>query len=67
MDTNKEPKVYFCQGYSGTVKGGVTIKGIDYVFDMEWLKAYLEKQIDSKGYVTSITARQKYPRITING
>ncbi|MES2408994.1 MAG: hypothetical protein V4509_01695 [Patescibacteria group bacterium] len=65
-NTNNEPKVFFCQGYSGTVKAGVTIHGIDYVFDLDWLKAYLEKQIDSKGFTTGITGKQKLPRITIN-
>lgn len=59
-------QVYFVQGYSGDVKGGVTIDKVDYVFDMEWLKEYLQKQMDSKGYTTSISGRQKYSRITIN-
>lgn len=61
-----KPEVYFCQGYSGGVKGGVTIGKIDYVFDMEWLKEYLTKQIEEKGYTTGITPSQKYPRIIIN-
>lgn len=41
-------------------------RGVDYVMDLDWLKAYLEKQMSEKGYTTGITVRQKYPRITIN-
>lgn len=65
METEKVD-VYFTTGYGGACKGGAIIDGVDYHFEMEDLKRYLAKQIEEKGYTTSITKRQKYPRITIN-
>lgn len=54
-------------GYGGN---GVDIKAnIDdtqYVIDRDFLIDMLTKQIIEKGYTTSKTARQKYPRLIIN-
>jgi len=59
-------RVYFVQGYNGGVKAGVYIDDVEYVIELDWLKEFLEKMILEKGYKTSITNRQKYPRLTIN-
>ncbi len=40
--------------------------GTEYVIDIDWLEKYLLKQIEEKGYTTSQSKRQKYPRLIIN-
>lgn len=59
-------RVYFVTGYNGAVKAGVYIDEKDYVLDTDYLKSILENQIEEKGYTTSQSKRQKYPRLTIN-
>lgn len=39
---------------------------VSYVMDLDYLKEKLEKEIIKKGYTTSKSTRQKYPRIIIN-
>lgn len=41
-------------------------KGKDYVLDLDWLSARLEKEIEEKGYTISQSKRQKYPRLIVN-
>ncbi len=41
-------------------------EGKDYVIDLDWLSARLEKEIEEKGYTISQSNRQKYPRLIIN-
>jgi nitrogenase molybdenum-iron protein alpha/beta subunit len=58
--------VHFWQKYGGGVKAEVTIKGVKYILDLDYLKAYLENEITERGYSISRLSRQKYPRIIIN-
>lgn len=39
---------------------------VHYVIDLNYLTKKLEKEIIENGYTTSITSRQKYPRLTFN-
>lgn len=59
-------EVHFFQAYGGGTKPTVKINGVEYLIEVDWLTKYLEKQIDSKGYTTSISGQQKYPRLKIN-
>ena len=59
-------RVFFVQGYAGGVKAGVVIDEVEYVIELDWLKDFLTKLMLEKGYTTSITSRQKYPRLIIN-
>lgn len=38
----------------------------EYVLEIEYLEEYLAKILREKGYTTSISKRQKYPRISFN-
>jgi len=65
-NAKQELSVYFTQAYASGVKAGARIDGKEYVIDLDWLKEKLEKEILEKGYTTSKTSRQKYPRLIIN-
>lgn len=59
-------EMFFYQGYGGVPKCEVRIDGEAFVLDTEEAKRVLLKAMDERGYTKSKTARQKYPRITIN-
>lgn len=59
-------RVYFVQGYSGGVKAGVYLDGVDHVIEMDHIKEVIEKIITEKGYTVEQTKRQKYPRVILN-
>ena len=64
----KPPKirVFFSCGYTGAPKCSVYIDEIEHVVDIDYLEEYLLKHIEEKGYTTSMSKRQKYPRLIIN-
>lgn len=37
-----------------------------YVLELDYLEKYLQAKIEKHGYTTSMTSRQKYPRISFN-
>lgn len=75
-------RVYFTQGYAGSVNGHVTIgdertstiyaenegksEGVTYVLELEHVSELLEKMITENGYTIAQSKRQKYPRLIIN-
>jgi hypothetical protein len=62
----KENKVFFYGSYQGSPKCQANIDGVEYVIEIDSLEQVLMDMIDSKGFTTSKTNRQKYPRLIIN-
>lgn len=62
----KENKVFFYGGYNGVPKCQADIDGEEYVIDLKELEDFLLDLINARGFTTSKTNRQKYPRLIIN-
>lgn len=65
MET-EEIKVYVSGGYWGAGEVGAYINGKRHIIDIEYIKAYILKQMEERGYAVSKTGRQKFPRVVIN-
>lgn len=66
MNNPDMPIIRFTTGYGGQCKASVTLDDVEYVLELDALKDRLIEDILEKGYTTSQTKQQKYPRININ-
>lgn len=62
----KDIRVFLSSGYAGKVEAWAVVENKHYRIETNYLTEKLENEIKEKGYTTSITNRQKYPRLIIN-